>query len=178
MGYSELDQINRLKLYYVLTKHWLTSVRKCRKGTSWQDVLKAEKCIDMFTVMEVKSDWLDLPLRMQVTSCRYLLILGIKLIVQRFYANLAISNYFAIPLRVRDSGVLLYSTWLPKAKHIVYYLLVLVWHCFAVSTVPALGFRSQSPFLVGLSIWTILGMAAMSSTTLMKPHCLLFSSFL
>ena len=40
-----------------------------------------------------KLDWLDLPLRMQkATSCRYLLILGIKLLLQKFDANLAISN--------------------------------------------------------------------------------------
>ena len=57
---------------------------------------------------EIKSDWLDLPLRMQkTTSCRCLLILGIKLLLQKFDANLAaISNYFSIPLRVRDSGFL------------------------------------------------------------------------
>ena len=46
------------------------------------------------TVIKVKSDWLDLPLRIvqRATSCRYLLILGIKLLLQKFDANLAISN--------------------------------------------------------------------------------------
>ena len=70
-----------------------TSVRKCSQGTSWQDVLNAEKCIDVFMVTKAKSNWLDLLLRMQkATSCRYLLILGIKLLLQKFDANLAISN--------------------------------------------------------------------------------------
>ena len=70
---------------------------------------KAEKCIDVFLVTKAKSNWLDLLLRMKkATSCRYLLILGIKLLLQKFDANLAISNYFSIPLRVRDSEVLLY----------------------------------------------------------------------
>ena len=32
-----------LKLHYDQRKHWSTSVRKCSQGTSWQDVLKAEK---------------------------------------------------------------------------------------------------------------------------------------
>ena len=82
-----------LKLYFIPKKHWSKSVRKCSQGTLWQDVLKAEKCIDVFTVMKVKSDWLDLPLRMQkVTSCPYLLILGIKLLLQKCGANLAILN--------------------------------------------------------------------------------------
>ena len=37
---------------------------------SWQDVLIAEKCIDVFTVVKAKSDWLDLPLWMEkATSC-------------------------------------------------------------------------------------------------------------
>ena len=56
------------QLYYGPKKHWSTSVRKCSQGTSWQDVLKAEKCIDVFTVTKAKSDWLDLPLRMQKTT--------------------------------------------------------------------------------------------------------------
>ena len=82
-----------LELYYGLKEHWSTSARKCSQGTSWQDVLKAEKCIDVFTVTEGKSDWLDLPLWTQkATSCRYLLILGIKLLLQKFDTNLAISN--------------------------------------------------------------------------------------
>ena len=81
------------ELYYVPKKVWSTSVRKCSQGTSWQDVLKAEKCIDVFMVTKAKSNWLDLLLRMQkATSCRYLLILGIKLLLQKFDANLAISN--------------------------------------------------------------------------------------
>ena len=47
----------------------------------------------MFTVTKAQSDWLDLPLRMQkATSCQYLLILGVKLLLQKFDANLAISN--------------------------------------------------------------------------------------
>ena len=96
------------ELYYVSKKHWQTSVRKCSQGTSWQNVLKDNKCIDVFMVMKGKSDWLDLLLRVQkATSCRYSLILGIKLLLQKFDTNLAISNYFSIPLRVRDSGVLL-----------------------------------------------------------------------
>ena len=78
---------------YVPKKHSSTSVRKCSQGTSWQDVLKAEKCIDVFAVTKAKSDWLDLPLRMQKeTSCRHLLIFGIKLLLQKFDVNLAISN--------------------------------------------------------------------------------------
>ena len=65
--------------FIVPKKHWSTSVRKCSQGTSWQDVLKADKCIDVFMVTKAKSDWLDLLLRMQkATSCWYLLILGIK----------------------------------------------------------------------------------------------------
>ena len=72
-----------LELYYIPKKLWSKSVRKCSQGTSWQDVLKAEKCIDVFTVMKAKSDWLDLPLQIQkATSCQYLLILGIKLLPQ------------------------------------------------------------------------------------------------
>ena len=53
-----LAQINPgfLELYYILKKHWSKSVRKCSQGTLWQDVLKAEKCIDVFTVMKAKSD--------------------------------------------------------------------------------------------------------------------------
>ena len=93
-------------------KHWSTLVRKCSQGTSWQDVLKAENRIDVFTVTKAKSDWLDLLLQKQkATSCWYLLILG-----SNYYSkNLTptslsrtptISNYFSIPLRVRDSGVL------------------------------------------------------------------------
>ena len=90
-----LAQINPgyLELYYIPKKHWSKSVSKCSQGTSWQDVLKAEKCIDVLTVTKAKLDWLDLPLRMhKATSCRYLLILGIKLLLQKFDANLAISN--------------------------------------------------------------------------------------
>ena len=79
-----------LEPYYGPKKDWSTSDRKCSQGTSWQDVLKAEKCIHVFTVTKAKSDWLDLPLRMQkATSCRYLLILGIKLLLQKFDANLS-----------------------------------------------------------------------------------------
>ena len=52
-----------LKLFCVPKKHWSKSVRKCSQGTSRQDALKAEKCIDVFTVLtKAKSDWLDLPL--------------------------------------------------------------------------------------------------------------------
>ena len=72
-----LAQINPsyLELYYVPKKHWSTLVRKCSQSTSWQDVLKARKRIDVLTVTKAKSDWLDSPLRMQkATSCRYLLI--------------------------------------------------------------------------------------------------------
>ena len=105
-----------LALYYVPKKQWSKSVRKCSHGTSWQDLLKAE-CIDVFTVTKANSDWLDLPLRMQVTSCRYLLILGNKLLLHKFDTNLTFSNphylkllYFLKPLRVRDSGDLLYSS--------------------------------------------------------------------
>ena len=102
------NQPRYLELYYVPKKHWSTSVRKCSQGTSWQ-VLRVEKCIDVFLVSKAKSNWLDLLLRMQkATSCRSLLILGIKLLLQKFDANLAITNYFSMPLRVRDSGVLLY----------------------------------------------------------------------
>ena len=74
---------------------------------------------------EIKSDWLDLPLRMQkTTSCRCLLILGIKLLLQKFDANLAaISNYFSIPLRVRDSG-LLYCISGEAAEEIWYWSLL------------------------------------------------------
>ena len=77
--------------------------RKCSQGRSWQYVLKSEKRVDVFAVTKAKSDWLDLPLQ-KVTSCRYLLLLGIKLLLQKFDANLAISNP-----RYRDSGVLLYN---------------------------------------------------------------------
>ena len=54
----------------------------------------------------------------KATSCRNLLILGIKLLLQKFDANLAISNHrylelffdtLEIPLRVQDSGVQLYA---------------------------------------------------------------------
>ena len=52
-----------LELFCVPKKHWSKSVRKCNQGTSRQDALKAEKCIDVFTVLaKAKSDWLDLPL--------------------------------------------------------------------------------------------------------------------
>ena len=70
-------------------------------------------------VTKAKSDWLDLLLRMQTaTSCRNLLILGIKLLLQKFDPNLAISNHrylelffdtLEIPLGVQDSGVQLYA---------------------------------------------------------------------
>ena len=62
-----LAQINPsyLELYYFPKKHWLKSVMKRSQGTSWQDVLKAEEYIDLFTVTKAKSDWLDLPLWMQ-----------------------------------------------------------------------------------------------------------------
>ena len=99
-----------LKLYCVLKNTGQ------RQGTSWQDVMKVEKCINVFMVMEPKLDWLNFPLQMhKATSCQYfLLISGIKLLLQIFDAVLAISNptlsnFFSIPLRVRDSGVLLYS---------------------------------------------------------------------
>ena len=90
-SWLSLAQINPgyLELYYVPKKRWSTLVRKCSQGTSWQDVQKAEKRSDVHG-NEAKSDWLDLPLRMQkATSCRYLLILGIKLF-QIFDANLAL----------------------------------------------------------------------------------------
>ena len=68
-------------------------MRKCSQGTNWQDVLKADKCSDVFMVTKEKSNWLALPLRIQkVTSCWYLLILGIEVLLQEFDANLAISN--------------------------------------------------------------------------------------
>ena len=62
-----LAQINPvcLELYYGPKKHWSTSIRKCSQSTSWEDVQKAEKCIDVFTETKAKFDWLDLPLRMQ-----------------------------------------------------------------------------------------------------------------
>ena len=54
----------------------------------------------------------------KATSCRHLLIFGIKLLLQKFDANLAISNYFSIPLRVRDSGVLLYNVvWTQRRQN-------------------------------------------------------------
>ena len=54
---------------------------------------KLRKCIGVFTVKKAKPDWLDFPLRMQKgTSCHYLLISGIKLLLQKFDVNLAISN--------------------------------------------------------------------------------------
>ena len=58
LGYLELPAISNcfslplaqidpgyLELYYVPKKHWSTSVRKCSQGISWQDVLKADKCV-------------------------------------------------------------------------------------------------------------------------------------
>ena len=83
-----------LELHYVTKKHWSTSVRKCSQSTSWQNVLKAEKQYWRVHGKETKSDWLDLPLRMPPTSLS---------------RTPAISNYFSIPLRVRDSGVLLWT---------------------------------------------------------------------
>ena len=54
---------------------------------------KLTKCIGVFMVTRAKSNWLDLLLRMQkATSCPYLLILGVKLLLHKFDANLAISN--------------------------------------------------------------------------------------
>ena len=102
-----LVQINPgyLELYYVPKKHWSTSVRKCSQGT-WRDVLKAETHIDVFLVTKAKSDWLDLLLRMQkVTSCWYLLTFGIKLLLQKFDANLTISNprYFELFFNTLES---------------------------------------------------------------------------
>ena len=116
------------KLNYSPEKHWLTSTRKCSQGTSWQEVPKAEKCIvNVFTVRKAISDWLDLPLVMQkLTSCQYLLILGIKLLLQQFEANLTISNpcyleLILIPLGVRHSGVILYNNLhLKTKKHYMY----------------------------------------------------------
>ena len=52
-----LAQINPgcLELYYIPKKHWLKSVRKYVQGTSGQDVSKADKCIDVFTVTKTNS---------------------------------------------------------------------------------------------------------------------------
>ena len=122
LGYLELPAISNcfslpfaqihpgyLEFYYVPKKHWSKSVRKCSKAghlmtrctESW------ELYIDVFTVMKAKSDWLDLPLRIQkATSCRYLLILGIKPLLQKFDANLAISNprYLELFLETLESS--------------------------------------------------------------------------
>ena len=37
-------------------------ILEVRQSTSWQDVLKADKCIEVFMVTKAKSNWLDLPL--------------------------------------------------------------------------------------------------------------------
>ena len=37
-------------------------ILEVRQSTSWQDVLKADKCIDVFMVTKAKSNWLDWPL--------------------------------------------------------------------------------------------------------------------
>ena len=108
-----LAQINPCyqELYYVPKKVWSKSVRKCRPGISWQDVLKAEKFIDMFTVTKAKSDWLDLPLNAEGDK---LPVFGDQTIAPEIWPTSlsrtpAISNNFSIPLRVRDSWVLLYN---------------------------------------------------------------------
>ena len=119
-----LAQINRgyLELYYIPKKHWSTSVRKCIQGTSWQDVLKGEKRIDVFTVTKAKSDWLDLPLQ-KVTSCRYLLLLGIKLLLQKFDANLAILNphYLELVYATQVNSAFRAIWLVPQSRDIKYY---------------------------------------------------------
>ena len=55
-----------------LKKLWSKSVRKCSQGTLWQDVMKAEKCIDMFTVTNAKSNIWKLPENMSSPSYRCL----------------------------------------------------------------------------------------------------------
>ena len=108
-----LAQINPgyLELFCVPKKHWSKSVRKCSQGTSRQDALKAEKCIDVFTVLtKAKSDWLDLLLN---AECDRLPVFVDQTITPGIWPTSlsrtpAISNSFSIPLRVRDSGVLLY----------------------------------------------------------------------
>ena len=79
-----------LELYYIPKKQWSKSVWECSQGTPWQDVYT--ESWEMY-YWRVHGNWLDLPLWMQkATSCRYLLILGIKLLLQKFEYKLAISN--------------------------------------------------------------------------------------
>ena len=56
--YSQINP-GYIELYCIPKKHWSISVGKCSQGTSWQDALKAEKCIDVFTVTKAKLDWPD-----------------------------------------------------------------------------------------------------------------------
>ena len=82
-----LAQINPgyIELYCVPKKHWSTSVRKCRQGTSRQDALKAEKCIDVFAVLtKAKSDWLDLPLN---AECDKLPVFGDQTITPEIWGQ-------------------------------------------------------------------------------------------
>ena len=74
-----------------------------------------EKCIDVFAVTKAKSDWLDLPLRMQkATSCRYWFVSNFRdetISPEIWYQpgewlsrTPAISNYFSIPWEFEMAG--------------------------------------------------------------------------
>ena len=68
---------------------------------------KVRNVLNVSTVTKAKPDWLDLLLPMQkATSGRYLLILGIKLLLPEFDANLAISNpcYLKLFLETLESS--------------------------------------------------------------------------
>ena len=62
-----LKSIQAISNFNTFRRNTLVNIyhsRKCSQGTSWQNVLKAEKCIDVLTVTKAKSNWLDLLLRM------------------------------------------------------------------------------------------------------------------
>ena len=89
-----LAQINPsyLELDYVPKKHWSTSVGKCSQGTSWQDVLKAEKCIDMFTLMKAKVRLTGLTAANAGDKLPLFVVVRVKLLLQKCDANLTILN--------------------------------------------------------------------------------------
>ena len=101
------------RLYYVPKKHWSTSVRKCSQGTSWQDRTESWQmywCVHGIT--NAKSDWLDSPLNAEGDKLPVFRDQTIAPEIWRTSLSRtpAISNN-SIPLRVRDSGVLLYTWW-------------------------------------------------------------------
>ena len=102
-----LAQINPgyLQLYYVSNRNTGqhqsgSAVRKCSLDKMYWKLRNVLTCSPQRK--QSQTDWTYHCECRRIEVAGILLILGIKLLLQKFDANLAISNYFSIPLRVRD----------------------------------------------------------------------------